>query len=264
MKNKRIIVVFSILLAATLLAVLAGVLFSVKTAEVSLHGTTHVLKTDEVAADFRAEEGKSIFFLRESDIIKELEAKHPYLFCINVERNFPDKAILHAYERKELFAVTIADKPGEYAVTDFTGKVLSVRAGNVAVAPLGDITGNIPVDAKLPSDVKAGSTVTDKLLRNVLAAYEAYINLADNTADDFRAFAADISVTEAQMVINTRQGTAITVLSPSDDIVGKIRLAVGLVLDVTKNPAYGETALAGWNLIIKSASDFDSTLKING
>lgn len=86
--------------------------FSLKDVKVELKtGTEHL--TQEVVSEIENEAlktGGSVLFLGKEKLISRLEKQFPYLKIVNIETQIPNKLIIHAAEREELFAVNSGEK----------------------------------------------------------------------------------------------------------------------------------------------------------
>ena len=86
--------------------------FLLKDVKVELKtGTEHL--TQEVVSEIENEAlktGGSVLFLGKEKLISRLEKQFPYLKIVNIETQIPNKLIIHAAEREELFAVNSGEK----------------------------------------------------------------------------------------------------------------------------------------------------------
>ena len=86
--------------------------FLLKDVKVELKtGTEHL--TQEVVSEIESEAlktGGSVLFLGKEKLISRLEKQFPYLKIVNIETQIPNKLIIHAAEREELFAVNSGEK----------------------------------------------------------------------------------------------------------------------------------------------------------
>ena len=86
--------------------------FLLKDVKVELKtGTEHL--SQEVVSEIENEAlktGGSVLFLGKEKLISRLEKQFPYLKIVNIETQIPNKLIIHAAEREELFAVNSGEK----------------------------------------------------------------------------------------------------------------------------------------------------------
>ena len=125
MKNKRLIVILSVLAFLTVLIVINSTLFTLQGISMNWLTSKYMLqdiKDYEIAEDIKL--GQSIFLLNKDEIAKKLEKSNPYLRVIQLETKFPNKLVVHCAERESLYAIKISSN--EYVVLDELGKVLTI------------------------------------------------------------------------------------------------------------------------------------------
>lgn len=86
--------------------------FLLKDVKVELKTETEHL-TQEVVSEIENEAlktGGSVLFLGKEKLISRLEKQFPYLKIVNIETQIPNKLVIHAAEREELFAVNSGEK----------------------------------------------------------------------------------------------------------------------------------------------------------
>lgn len=112
-KHKKATIICSIVFVLLIiLVILMFTVFSLKDVEVELKtGTEHL--TQEVVSEIEDEAlktGGSVLFLGKEKLISRLEKQFPYLKIVNIETQIPNKLVIHAAEREELFAVNSGEK----------------------------------------------------------------------------------------------------------------------------------------------------------
>ena len=112
-KHKKATIICSIVFVLLIiLVVLMFTVFLLKDVKVELKtGTEHL--TQEVVSEIENEAlktGGSVLFLGKEKLISRLEKQFPYLKIVNIETQIPNKLIIHAAEREELFAVNSGEK----------------------------------------------------------------------------------------------------------------------------------------------------------
>ena len=130
MKNKRLIVILSVLAFLTVLIVINSTLFTLQGISMNWLTSKYMLqdiKDYEIAEDIKL--GQSIFLLNKDEIAKKLEKSNPYLRVIQLETKFPNKLVVHCAERESLYAIKISSN--EYVVLDELGKVLELTNGSI-------------------------------------------------------------------------------------------------------------------------------------
>ena len=112
-KHKKVTIICSIVFVLLIiLVVLMFTVFLLKDVKVELKtGTEHL--TQEVVSEIENEAlktGGSVLFLGKEKLISRLEKQFPYLKIVNIETQIPNKLVIHAAEREELFAVNSGEK----------------------------------------------------------------------------------------------------------------------------------------------------------
>jgi biopolymer transport protein ExbD len=112
-KHKKATIICSIVFVLLIiLVVLMFTVFLLKDVKVELKtGTEHL--TQEVVSEIENEAlktGGSVLFLGKEKLISRLEKQFPYLKIVNIETQIPNKLVIHAAGREELFAVNSGEK----------------------------------------------------------------------------------------------------------------------------------------------------------
>ena len=112
-KHKKATIICSIVFVLLIiLVVLMFTVFLLKDVKVELKtGTEHL--TQEVVSEIENEAlktGGSVLFLGKEKLVSRLEKQFPYLKIVNIETQIPNKLVIHAAEREELFAVNSGEK----------------------------------------------------------------------------------------------------------------------------------------------------------
>lgn len=107
-KHKKAVIISScVLILLIVLVILMFTLFSLKEVEVEYKTGTKNL-TEEITTQIEQEAlktGGSVLFLGKENLISRLEKQFPYLKIVNIETQIPNKLVIHAVEREELFAI---------------------------------------------------------------------------------------------------------------------------------------------------------------
>lgn len=112
-KHKKATIICSIVFVLLIiLVILMFTVFSLKDVEVELKtGTEHLTQEDVSEIENEAlKTGGSVLFLGKEKLISRLEKQFPYLKIVNIETQIPNKLVIHAAEREELFAVNSGEK----------------------------------------------------------------------------------------------------------------------------------------------------------
>ena|GEM_PF-3572434 len=128
MKNKRIIIIFCVLLFVALSAVLTSVLFTVGEIEIVCASKPEYLNENlsEASLQEGLDEtylGKNIIFLNTKGLKNQVERDFPYVKVLNIERVFPKKVIVTVKERLEVYCF---EKDGKFIYTDYECRVLRI------------------------------------------------------------------------------------------------------------------------------------------
>ncbi len=92
MRNRKLIIMFSVLAALVLLVVLTGVVFSVQHIDAYCYNADDPELEAQVQASTGVKKGRSIFVIDEDAVAKSVEEKTDYkVAVINIERKFPNR-----------------------------------------------------------------------------------------------------------------------------------------------------------------------------
>lgn len=112
-KHKKATIICScVLVLLIVLVILMFTLFSLKEVKVE-YKTGRINLTDEITTEIENEAlktGGSVLFLGKEKLISRLEKQFPYLKIVNIETQIPNKLVIHAVEREELFAINSGEK----------------------------------------------------------------------------------------------------------------------------------------------------------
>ena len=124
--NKRLIVLISFFAFIVLIIVLSSTVFSLRTVQVNFLSTTNYLENEiDIISSANFSYGESIFFIDREVYTNEIEQNNPYIKVVSLEVVFPNRLIIHAVERNEMYAFKLSDN--SYAITDDELKVLSIK-----------------------------------------------------------------------------------------------------------------------------------------
>lgn len=119
--------------------------FLLKDVKVELKtGTEHL--TQEVVSEIENEAlktGGSVLFLGKEKLISRLEKQFPYLKIVNIETQIPNKLVIHAAEREELFAVNSGEKSyfldEEFKILRVENSIYSKQENGVVLLSFGSV-----------------------------------------------------------------------------------------------------------------------------
>lgn len=151
MRNKKLIIIFSILLALTLIILLCSMLFSIKKIGAYCYNGNDEQLNERIVAEVDSLKGRSIFVIDEDSVKESIEAKFSDVQVINIERKFPNR-------------VTINYKRTIYYEVQSGGKYYSCRDDGQITA-IGDVPANVGERIEIKSKVVGGGyKIGDKLL----------------------------------------------------------------------------------------------------
>ena len=225
-KTKIITLCTSILAIIVLLVILSSTLFAVNEVKVSFKSEKHVLASlseKEIVESANIQNGTNVFFVSKKDAIDRLEKKYPYIKVLNIETKFPNKIIIHAIERDEIFAFQVA---GKYMVTDSELKVLRIVDG--------EFSSNNSNAIKIISDGELANEgeflqVGQKFLSLKTLEESNYQNFSvEESASALSAFLAtykQIAVFDEKIVLQTFLGVKVNMYSPTFKQQEKLKMA---------------------------------------
>ena len=233
MRNKKLIILFSVLMAITLLVVFNSVLFSVQ------HVNAYCANRKEsdceesrnkVLASHKIRKGSSIFFVNESKVIKSVQASAADVRVLNVERKFPNRVYINYVEIKEYVRVTSG------TVAYICGNDMRVlRRADVGSAET-DTLIDVKYNGTLP-DLQVGDTLaftqssginTPALIAEIFSALER-LDYYDTVIDLF----CEIDLTGNFIVLTTRLNGVRGMqweIQTADNLFAKLRLAMSVYL----------------------------------
>jgi cell division septal protein FtsQ len=239
--NRRLILIVGIFGFIAFLIVLSSAVFSLKTAQLNFLSTTnHLQEEQEILDSANFDYGQSVFFLDREVYIKNLEQQNPYLKVIGLEVVFPNKVVVHAVERNEVYAFKLSNNT--YAITDEELKVLEIRPVfvNATNNAMEVSLYNGQIEA---SSARAGETLllnsNDALLLKNFFTYSSQweVQLANLRAN---IKIVTLHYEEANMLhIEMRQGVQIIVPKATDQLSDKLQLGYSVYESDEINRARG-------------------------
>ncbi len=118
-KNKRLIIVFSVICVLVFFSLFSSQIFKLKTVEVSFYDDNEKQvvniqnnsffntkeKINKIVTSTKFDYGNLVFLINKSSYTSSLERNNPYLKLKNIEVKFPNKLVLNATERKPMFYI---------------------------------------------------------------------------------------------------------------------------------------------------------------
>lgn len=166
--NKRLIIIFSSLVATVVLVVILCVIFI--TGDVTVKCATDITLDDAQKQDITLKSGiakyTSIFAVSEDKAIANIEQNFPTLKVISIEKRFPNNIEIKVTGRIGIMAIAVNN--GDFAILDRELKILKilpkVESGVVNLSPYTIVDGIV-----LSSPVVEGSFLSDNLWLKDLA-----------------------------------------------------------------------------------------------
>ena len=226
-KKAKIITIFlSVFAAIVLLVVLSSTLFAVSEVKVSFQGEKHKLASideKEIAKTADIKNGTHVFLVDKKKAINNIEKKYPYIKVLNIEIKFPNKVVVNAVEREEVFVFQQSER---HLFVDSDFKVLRIVTGNF------DSTISDPIkvmfeecDAKEGEFLKASQKfLTLKSLEQ--SNYENFSKEESNTALSMLLTRyKSIDVFDEKLEMQTFQGVKIVMYTPNYKQQEKLEMA---------------------------------------
>ncbi|MCI5819054.1 MAG: FtsQ-type POTRA domain-containing protein, partial [Acidaminococcus sp.] len=115
--DKRVLTLIIIFAVIALALILCATVFLLRHIEVgyTTSGEENILSEDKIIAASGLKINKNVLFIKEKQIIVNIQAKYPQVKVTNVERVFPNKVIIYVTVRVPVLAVKAGEK---YALLD--------------------------------------------------------------------------------------------------------------------------------------------------
>lgn len=177
--DKRVLTLIIIFAVIALALILCATVFLLRHIEVgyTTSGEENILSKDKIIAASGLKINKNVLFIKEKQIIANIQAKYPQVKVTNVERVFPNKVIIYVTVRVPILAVKAGEK---YALLDremFVTDLISESELKNKSKEYGYEF--LTVDFTLPSDKavvgkQVSADVSKELcvVQNVIAGYE--------------------------------------------------------------------------------------------
>ena len=226
MRNKRLLIIFCILLSLTLLIAVGSAIFSVKTVNAYCYNADDEQLLERVEKSKDKLIGKSIFALDENDIIAQIEDEIGGIKVVNIERLFPNRVSINFVKLFDYFEVNYS---GIYYVCGIDGKILRQQ----------DQSGGdnvIKIKLNLTQKPEVGETFATaerfSALQDIISMLEQ-LNFRDTNAPALIE-SIDLAYSNSAIYVKTRAGVLIKLIH--DDNAGeKLRKALSLY---TAKPEY--------------------------
>lgn len=224
MKNKRLIILLSVFAFLALVAVLCSTVFTVRTVQVEWATTkvNFVNSDDDVVSQVKR--GGSVFLLDKTAIADTLEGMFPYLKVEGLEIKFPNKLVVHASERQEVFEIKTRDNV--HYVLDGECKVLRVSNdaslnGAVSVTVTNYAFSDNSFNVSHSADIGFVGNVLDCLAKELRLSGKEGVDIKNNIS----SVKIDVSGHNETLELKMR-GVTVKVNKITSGLSDKIRLAI--------------------------------------
>lgn len=128
MRNKSLLLIFTVLVFATLIILVCSAVFSVRNINIISEGKTETetYTENQVREFLNGFKGKNIFTQKKEEIEEKLIARFPYMKVIGIEKKFPSILEIKITKRQEVF-YTYPAYDGKYYILDTDLKVLRIE-----------------------------------------------------------------------------------------------------------------------------------------
>lgn len=226
MRNKRLLIIFGILLSLTLLIAVGSAIFSIKTVDAYCYNADDEELIEKV--EFCKEEliGKSIFALDEDQLIDEIQEEVGGIKVVNIERLFPNRVSINFVKLYDYFELAYN---GYYYVCGIDGRILRRQETSSGSSV-------IKIKLNLTDAPSVGETFATSnrfsALQDIITMLER-LNFRDTNAPALIE-SIDLAYTDTAIYVKTRAGVLIKLIH--DDNAGeKLRKALSLY---TAKPEY--------------------------
>ncbi len=226
MRNKRLIILISILSFITVLIVFSSVLFSVQGVYASCYNTDDAEFDLRVAATDVSgiKKGKSIFLLKEKDVIRSVESELNDVRVINVERKFPNRVYINYVKIYSYFAV---ESENDVAYVSNDGKILSVGEKQSAYADHMRYVGGSVTALDEGAAVFADGSEELSVFDTIIAALER-VGKHSTIIQTIEEINTEYTLKTGLTYFKTRTGTCFELQGGKSNMLDKLRLALSV------------------------------------
>lgn len=232
MRNKRVIILFSIIAVIALTLILGGVIFSIDRVDVYFYNSDGDGETVERILSHANAKGQNIFFL-DTDKIKndiERDEKLVNFRVVNIERKFPNIVYINTVEVFDYVEIKFTQDGAErYAVLDNTGRITKInteRDLSLISMQLNGALVNPKIGERAVSDAPYDEINVITLMLDALSRF----GYGDVHYKDAREMVESVSVSNSEQIsVKTRAGVKF-LFYQSERMTEKMRLAVSVYL----------------------------------
>lgn len=243
MRNKRLLIIFGILLSLTLLIAIGSAIFSIKMVNAYCYNSDDEALMAEVQQFEDGLIGKSIFSLDEQSLIEEVEKKIGGIKVVNIERLFPNRVSINYVKLYDYFEVC---HDGKYYISGIDGRILKKQDEG-----LGGQIIKIKLNLSEPPEIGGNFSSAQRFsaLQDMIQMLEK-LNFRETNAPALIE-SIDLVSSDLAIYVQTRSGVLIKLLQ--DDNAGeKLRKALSLY---TARPEY---RTSGMIIVVNSSEIFYS------
>ena len=240
MRNKKLIVLFSVLCAITLLVVFNSVLFSVRHVRAYCANVQNSAYSEQILSSHGIKRGESIFFVNKKQVAAQVERRVPQVRVLNVEKKFPDRIYINYIEKKPYLRLYDASQDATYFCANDL-RVMYVESGNRALwsgAENSEVWNDFrAIDLVYGGSVptmRAGETVsfsgasTATVLTGLCTAFER-LGYYEEVIDLFKEWnVSGLGEPSATITLTTKRGLTWEIWSADSNLADKIRLALSV------------------------------------
>lgn len=269
MKSKRLTVLLLILCFVVLLVVLSSTVFTLQSVSLNWLTTRSLLAEedlDSLTTNVSVPIGESVFLFRKSTLKEELEKHNPYLQVVSIETVFPNRAVVHVAERRQLYAIKISQD--NYVILDKYLKILnissaddlfSISEGNrPAIVEIEDSNINITIgeNKTIRVEISSGGMIEETIqfaigdfldIQNIddsLKSLTESLLEANYKDQSIRGFISKISLnlnSNEEINIKTRCGIDICLKGCNEDLTTKLLTGIGAYEKLRNEPYFATT-----------------------
>jgi len=222
-RNKRLIVLFSILLSLTVVVIFGSIVFSVSVVTTSGHNINVYDEGQQLsdrvieAANVRR---RSIFLLNDDRIISDIEEAVPQVQVVNIERLFPNRVLIHFVKLYNYFRVY---RDGNYYSLRASGRITYIN--EEADRNFIDVFGAVSFGDLAVGDYMF-NRATNEFLIEVATSLER-LGAGTSAASNLIEF-INISYSNNNVYIGMRGGGIIRIIYANENFFDKLRMGLSV------------------------------------
>ena len=219
MRNKKLLVIFGILLSLTLLIAIGSAVFGIKMVDAYCYNADDVELSAQVKQCEDKLLGKNIFVLDEEELIGSIEQQVDGIKVINIERLFPNRVSINFVKLYDYFEVLY---DGSYYISGVDGRITKMQDESS-----GDSVIRVKIDLNSRPQIGGSFESADRFeaLQDIIYMLER-LNFRETDASALIE-SIDLTCSNSAIYVQTRTGVLIKLIH--DDNAGeKLRKALSL------------------------------------